>query len=275
MMKKLLLAIVCAMRSASLGHADDHSGWSWALEFEGKSTNEWIGDERAEGLIAAAVPSKLKLGKLTLGRFLSGPPDPVIVHEKLVSLSACQAHNCGAKGFLWIDTEHDAGVGAIFDGEGALMVGSNGVGPKELPQRALSSMREWISEHDLAVTSAKFMGKDGKTSPLSVSDFSRSQRFEPPRGGPSFDCRKASTAIERTVCGDPRLAKADLDLAAYYDGIRRGHSTTRARAQLAQFQKDWIKRRNIDCASSRDMAECLLKTYKEQRAALGHWLPKD
>ena len=35
-------------------------------------------------------------------------------------------------------------------------------------------------------------------------------------GGPSFDCGKASGAVEKMICGDAALAKSDRQLASVY-----------------------------------------------------------
>ena len=39
------------------------------------------------------------------------------------------------------------------------------------------------------------------------------------QGGPSFDCAKASSAVERTICKDPELAKADRAMAEAYAAL--------------------------------------------------------
>ena len=41
------------------------------------------------------------------------------------------------------------------------------------------------------------------------------------QSGPSFDCAKASNAVERTICKDPELAKADREMVAAYAALDR------------------------------------------------------
>ena len=50
------------------------------------------------------------------------------------------------------------------------------------------------------------------------------------QSGPSFDCAKADNTIDRTICKDPELAKADREMAAAYTallGKLRGAARTR------------------------------------------------
>ena len=39
------------------------------------------------------------------------------------------------------------------------------------------------------------------------------------QNGPSFGCAKASNDVERTICKDPKLAKADREMAAAYAAL--------------------------------------------------------
>ena len=39
------------------------------------------------------------------------------------------------------------------------------------------------------------------------------------QSGPSFDCAKAANDVERTICKDPELAKADREMAAAYAAL--------------------------------------------------------
>ncbi len=81
------------------------------------------------------------------------------------------------------------------------------------------------------------------------------------QGKPSFDCAKASNAIERTICATPELAKADRDLAAAYAALS-GKLTGAAKENLEKGQVRWIIDRNRACTDPADgIAACLKERY--------------
>jgi uncharacterized protein len=81
---------------------------------------------------------------------------------------------------------------------------------------------------------------------------------------PSFDCRKASSAAEKTVCADPGLARLDKQLAAQYKSLVRSFTDEDQIAQIKLDQNHWLSTRNA-CAAA---AECLSKTYRERLSRL-------
>jgi uncharacterized protein len=86
--------------------------------------------------------------------------------------------------------------------------------------------------------------------------------------GPSFDCSKASNAIERTICKEPDLVTADRDLAAAYAALA-GRLGAAAKEHLAKDQVRWIVARNRDCAAEPDdLAGCLKNRYGARLGAL-------
>ncbi|MFO1083779.1 MAG: DUF3298 domain-containing protein [Reyranellaceae bacterium] len=86
--------------------------------------------------------------------------------------------------------------------------------------------------------------------------------------GPSFDCSKASNAIERTICREPELATADRDLAAIYGALAARLGTV-AKEHLAKDQVSWIVARNRDCAADPDdIAVCLRNRYAARTTTL-------
>ena len=73
----------------------------------------------------------------------------------------------------------------------------------------------------------------------------------------SFDCSKAGTAIEKTICNTPTLDKLDSDLGATYkEALRKDGS-------IKQDQQAWIKERN-KCSNT----NCLEEAYKTRIADL-------
>ncbi len=77
----------------------------------------------------------------------------------------------------------------------------------------------------------------------------------------SFDCAKAATLIEKTVCGDPNLKRLDSEVAKNYRAVRKQVSPDAEKALVAS-QRDWIADRNSQCASG--SSECLTKSYRER-----------
>jgi uncharacterized protein len=84
------------------------------------------------------------------------------------------------------------------------------------------------------------------------------------RVGPSFDCSKASSRIEKTICGSDELARADADLAAAYKALA-ARLDKPAQEHLAQDEVRWIARRNKECTGTAAMFyDCLKYSYPER-----------
>ena len=70
-----------------------------------------------------------------------------------------------------------------------------------------------------------------------------------------FDCKKASTKIEKIICRDGALSEADEKLSVLYNSaIKRSNN----KEELIQNQKAWLKRRNTLDAND------LLQLYKDR-----------
>jgi uncharacterized protein len=78
-------------------------------------------------------------------------------------------------------------------------------------------------------------------------------------GDPSFDCAKASGAVEKLICGDAALAKADRQLASVYAAAAKKAGTP-VPAWLRAEQSGWIKGRN-DCWKDPDVRACVEREY--------------
>ena len=83
------------------------------------------------------------------------------------------------------------------------------------------------------------------------------------RAQPSFDCAKASNAVERAICADPGLAALDVEMAALYAAAR---ATVQGGAaeKLVAGQRAWMKRRGR-CGGN---AACLAAQMGERIAEL-------
>lgn len=85
---------------------------------------------------------------------------------------------------------------------------------------------------------------------------------------PSFDCAKASTVVERAICGDPKLAHADREMAAVYGALWERLRGV-ARDHLAQDQVHWLANRAKACAGgAEDVARCIRQRYASRSATL-------
>lgn len=88
------------------------------------------------------------------------------------------------------------------------------------------------------------------------------------QGGPSFDCAKASNTIERTICANGDLAKADRGLSAAY-GALLGRLAGPAKDHLEKDQVRWIGARARACIGTADeVAGCLKERYERRSAML-------
>jgi uncharacterized protein len=78
----------------------------------------------------------------------------------------------------------------------------------------------------------------------------------------SFDCAKAATSTEKSICASPTLSEYDEHLARYY-GAARAHVGPSAAPCLARNQREWLAVRNA-CND----AACLERTYRRRLAEL-------
>lgn len=74
---------------------------------------------------------------------------------------------------------------------------------------------------------------------------------------PSFDCARASTAVEGMICGNAELASLDARTAEAYKAVREGAED---RAAMQREQVEWIQQTRDACGS----AECLAQAYSER-----------
>jgi uncharacterized protein len=88
-------------------------------------------------------------------------------------------------------------------------------------------------------------------------------------GDASFDCRRASNAVERAICNDSALAALDRQLGNVYQ-----QSLDRARVDsgpggvddLQREERQWVARRN-NCGG-RNIRNCLTDAYQYRTAYL-------
>lgn len=114
-------------------------------------------------------------------------------------------------------------------------------------------MRSWNGVLLLAVGLLEFLGPVAAERPLF--------RDHPPSAA-SFDCRRALTATEKLVCGDPQLSEDDGNLDFAYSLLLR-HAAPSARAGIREGQRAWLRKRDA-CAQK----SCLLDLYSDRYSAV-------
>ena len=78
----------------------------------------------------------------------------------------------------------------------------------------------------------------------------------------SFDCDRASTKIERTICSDSYLSELDGKMGRLY------HKASRF-AHIKQEQRDWLQHRNRYCGANND---CLYDMTKRRVKTLRRFI---
>ncbi|MCL1058378.1 MliC family protein [Shewanella gelidimarina] len=77
---------------------------------------------------------------------------------------------------------------------------------------------------------------------------------------PSFDCNKASGAVERLICQDDELASLDRTMATVY---QQALKNIPVEEQPKAMQRGWIKGRN-DCWKAQSVRECAMQNYQSR-----------
>jgi len=83
---------------------------------------------------------------------------------------------------------------------------------------------------------------------------------------PSFDCAKASTVIERTICATPDLARGDREMASTYFALL-SHLSGAAKEHLLKDQARWLAARDKACGGLAETVPLCLKQHFEARTA--------
>lgn len=83
----------------------------------------------------------------------------------------------------------------------------------------------------------------------------------------AFDCSKASTAVEKTICADPQLNRLDGQLSDAYAAVKAA-STPAAQKMLARSQKRWIAEREFCSSDDNGVAACIAQKTKDRLSLL-------
>jgi uncharacterized protein YecT (DUF1311 family) len=92
------------------------------------------------------------------------------------------------------------------------------------------------------------------------------------RAEPSFDCKVASTPVEKAICADSKLADADREIADLYKSLQ-DLSGTADRDRLRTEQRAWLAQRN-QCATAPSPGTCLGPVLDARRTVLSESMPK-
>jgi uncharacterized protein len=97
---------------------------------------------------------------------------------------------------------------------------------------------------------------------------------------PSFDCAKATTALDKLICDDEGLAARDAAMAAAFAAARSRAAGAEGRTALLADQRDWLAGRAAACPTAavsalaggyRDAAiDCMTRIYEQRIGVLDY-----
>src|SRR5438045_1794480 len=86
-----------------------------------------------------------------------------------------------------------------------------------------------------------------------------------PAAAASFDCKKAATITERTICADADLSKADEALASQYKEALAKSPQPEA---LREGQREWLGETRGRCEVAAKPLDCLRTAYATRATEL-------
>ena len=172
----ILLTVFILFPQTSFSQETD---FKWLLKYSGKSTNDVAWDKRFNNFLLAETPKiSLDLGmgksyllKSTVKEFIGGPPEDVsITNNEIIILSACRAHSCPEKAWLWCNIKTGVVVGAvvhyIFRGKysenPSLLLFSNQVMSDSVPEQCQKDLENWLNKNEIVPRVRRFVDKKGK-----------------------------------------------------------------------------------------------------------------
>lgn len=87
----------------------------------------------------------------------------------------------------------------------------------------------------------------------------------------SFDCQKASGAIEQAICASPAYGSLDESISDRYQQLMDA-STLSAQVALRTDQRGWLKQRNACAADLPSLSQCLQQQLSARNDELGQQL---
>ena len=86
-------------------------------------------------------------------------------------------------------------------------------------------------------------------------------------GSPSFNCQKAATLVERTICSSPELAALDTRLATAFNNLQAKAEYNSGNAEVME-QRLWLRLRAERCSDGPSLSACLSRLYQERLTEL-------
>ena len=162
---------------------------------------------------------------------------------------------------------HDVKRGNILARGESLSLGYSPRPTRDVRRREHGGQRRQLKRLMLAACVALVGAAPGILADSDQADLGWQQPY-----GPSYDCGKTQTAVERTVCDDPLLARLDLEMSAAYDiAIEEGNG-------VMAFEQ-WLGSRNDECRLDFDFdtqiderfeaTSCLIAAYAKRLVELG------
>lgn len=86
--------------------------------------------------------------------------------------------------------------------------------------------------------------------------------------GPSFDCQKASTAIEKAICASEKLSELDENMSVYFNTAKKIESFTGpdGATDIKRNARSWLKKRSNLCKGKKneELDKCLFDLYEKR-----------
>ena len=178
-MKKAILIIVLGLLWCNISLAN----FEWIKTGKFSTTNSLTWEDKFLQMIKSNISSeKFYLGmssnnkKISLFdnflKVLRGPPNKIkyLENDRYIVASACRAHSCPEKGFVWIDTKEKLLIGLILhyffekeenlDDGYFLIFSKNYQTFDKLPEQFFISLKEWIKEEKISPEKIRFIGTD-------------------------------------------------------------------------------------------------------------------
>lgn len=95
-----------------------------------------------------------------------------------------------------------------------------------------------------------------------------------PASGASFECKKASTSVEKAICTSPELSELDSTLGVYY-GQAMAKLAPDQRDELRRGQRAWLQTRNACASEPQTLAGCLQSRLSQRVVEVGSISHKD
>src|SRR5262249_31221502 len=145
---------LCRAKSGSTPTTD----LRWLLDVKTDPAEQVVLDARFNQVLSAIVPDAKVDGEAlrdVLKQNLYLPDSIRVVDRRYVMLAGCRPHDCGSKGFAWIDTKDGKSLVAVNG-----VVASTTLWPEVIPIAAWEAMQDAIGLPDGAPVT--FVGRDGK-----------------------------------------------------------------------------------------------------------------